>query len=208
LKKANRNGQAFSGFLEHPITFLPHVFSPLFALLGTHNISSSTYRFSSGVETDGLGYDMKRKPAWTDRILHLIGRSVSLQQLSYTGYPHITMSDHRPVGADFLLDVDVYDKEAHDGACKKLYKELAGMEDYPTRVLKLDRTSVDMGPVAYQKTTSQVLTLTNIGADSDVCPAWLHIEPMQASSLLVPLTIGTNDVARLFCSLENRFMLQ
>jgi hypothetical protein len=31
---------------------------------------------------------------------------VEVQQLSYTSHPQITMSDHRPVSADFTVDVN------------------------------------------------------------------------------------------------------
>ncbi|KNZ81328.1 Inositol polyphosphate 5-phosphatase OCRL-1 [Termitomyces sp. J132] len=196
LKKASRSKKAFYGFLEHPITHLP------------------TYRFSPGIETDALGYDTKRKPAWTDRILHMAGRNASVRQFSYTCHPQITMSDHKPVAADFSLDVDVYDQNSYSDIYRKLFKSLARMEDYPNRVIKLDTTSVDMGFVSYKRSTSQKLNLTNSGQVRSICasmmaeltafviqspcayrfvphapdtaahPEWLYIEPMQA--ILLP----------------------
>ncbi|KAH0578595.1 hypothetical protein H2248_003736 [Termitomyces sp. 'cryptogamus'] len=178
LKKASRSKKAFYGFLEHPITHLP------------------TYRFSPGIETDALGYDTKRKPAWTDRILHMAGRNASVRQFSYTCHPQITMSDHKPVAADFSLDVDVYDQNSYSDIYRKLFKSLARMEDYPNRVIKLDTTSVDMGFVSYKRSTSQKLNLTNSGQspcayrfvphapDTAAHPEWLYIEPMQA--ILLP----------------------
>lgn len=50
-------------------------------------------------------FRFRRKPAWTDRILHLPSPSVSVQQLSYSGHPLVAMSDHRPVSADFSVQV-------------------------------------------------------------------------------------------------------
>lgn len=47
----------------------------------------------------------RRKPAWTDRILHMEPLGVRLEQLSYTCHPEITFSDHRPVAANFRLEV-------------------------------------------------------------------------------------------------------
>jgi phosphatidylinositol-bisphosphatase len=47
----------------------------------------------------------RRKPAWTDRILHVNSKAASVEQLSYQGHPGITMSDHRPVSADFVVSV-------------------------------------------------------------------------------------------------------
>ncbi|KAG6840962.1 hypothetical protein C0991_002944 [Blastosporella zonata] len=130
LKKAKHTGRAFTGFYEHPITHPP------------------TYRFSPDLETDSLGYDIKRKPAWTDRILHMAGKNVRMQQLSYTGHPQITMSDHRPVAADFVLGVDVYDKDVHSNTCRKLSRIVARMEDYSNKAIKLDKTSIDMGNIS------------------------------------------------------------
>jgi hypothetical protein len=47
----------------------------------------------------------RRKPAWTDRILHVHSKTVAIEQLSYQSHPGITMSDHRPVSADFIVSV-------------------------------------------------------------------------------------------------------
>ncbi|KAG6909315.1 hypothetical protein DXG01_001114 [Tephrocybe rancida] len=174
LKKASRDGRAFTGFTEHPITHLP------------------TYRFSPGLETDSLGYDTKRKPAWTDRILSMTGRNVRLRQLSYTGHTLITMSDHRPIAADFVLSVDMYDKDVHSETCRKLCRTAARMEGFSTRVVKLDTTSIDMGAISYNQMTTQTLSLQNTGKgpcafrfvplapDSAAHPEWLRVEPMQA----------------------------
>ena len=48
---------------------------------------------------------LRRKPAWTDRVLHKSSPFVSVSQRSYDAHPWITMSDHRPVSAEFLVDV-------------------------------------------------------------------------------------------------------
>ena len=48
---------------------------------------------------------LRRKPAWTDRILHKFSPFVPVSQRSYDAHPWITMSDHRPVSAEFLVDV-------------------------------------------------------------------------------------------------------
>lgn len=54
---------------------------------------------------DKLGYDLKRKPAWCDRILRMHAPTVDVVPLSYTSHPEITSSDHRPVSAEFELKV-------------------------------------------------------------------------------------------------------
>lgn len=74
---------------------------------------------------DSMGYDLKstqsvksftfisimfflrRKPGWTDRILHMHGATCQVHQLSYNSHPQIIMSDHRPVSADFTVNVSL-----------------------------------------------------------------------------------------------------
>ncbi|KAF5384264.1 hypothetical protein D9615_003431 [Tricholomella constricta] len=177
LKKAIRNGKAFIGFSEYPITHLP------------------TYRFNHSLLMDDLGYDIKRKPAWTDRILHMVAPTANVQQLSYTSHPHITMSDHRPVAADFVVDLNLYDKESHIANARKLYKIVDGVDLSERTIIKFDRTSVDMGKVTYGRAISRTIQLQNIGKvpcayrfvpldlSSDIHPEWLRIEPMQAMLL-------------------------
>lgn len=83
----------------------------------------STYRLALGVSKDRLGYDMKyvfskcilswmilnvlirRKPAWTDRVLYMAPPDVKVAQVAYRSHPEITMSDHLPVSADFDISV-------------------------------------------------------------------------------------------------------
>jgi len=50
---------------------------------------------------------MRRKPAWTDRILYMNGPSCQVTQQSYISYPFLTISDHQPVAGDFTVDVCV-----------------------------------------------------------------------------------------------------
>ncbi|KAI0305104.1 Endonuclease/exonuclease/phosphatase [Multifurca ochricompacta] len=88
LKGFIHYSKAFSGFEEYPISFLP------------------TYRFNVAEQTDTLGYDTKRKPAWTDRILHMSSPFVTVKQRSYEAHTSITMSDHRPISAEFSVNVN------------------------------------------------------------------------------------------------------
>ncbi|KAF8189152.1 hypothetical protein K438DRAFT_1593457, partial [Mycena galopus ATCC 62051] len=50
----------------------------------------------------------RRRPAWTDRLLFTSNDFAPVQQLSYTGHPQITQSDHRPVSAEFTIEVGKY----------------------------------------------------------------------------------------------------
>ncbi|KAF9011762.1 Endonuclease/exonuclease/phosphatase [Cyathus striatus] len=179
LKKAMINERAFSSFREFPISHAP------------------SYRFSPGLLTDKLGYDVKRKPAWTDRILNMPSAACQVHQRTYTSHPQITMSDHRPVAADFDVDVDYYDKDFHEAAVQKLYRLVGHMEDSHDRpIVKVDDTFVEFGKVFYGRPVSREIKIENAGktpcvfrfvpADTDIPihPDWLRIEPL--AGLLLP----------------------
>ena len=78
-----------------------------------------TFKFVEG----SSDYDLKRRPAWCDRILHRVqadkysGIKLSIQQLSYRSHPSYTLSDHKPVSAEFIYKVatDTHtDEELHE----------------------------------------------------------------------------------------------
>lgn len=56
-------------------------------------------------------YDMKRRPAWCDRILYkaksktIRDEQLELEQLSYKSHPNYSISDHKPVTSEFKLKV-------------------------------------------------------------------------------------------------------
>ncbi|XP_061509815.1 phosphatidylinositol 4,5-bisphosphate 5-phosphatase A isoform X8 [Anopheles gambiae] len=66
-----------------------------------------TFKFEHGSNE----YDMKRRPAWTDRILYAVNennyRNVRLtaEQTSYKSHPSYSISDHKPVTSEFTLKV-------------------------------------------------------------------------------------------------------
>ncbi|KAH9996233.1 Endonuclease/exonuclease/phosphatase [Russula vinacea] len=178
LKSCIRHSKAFPEFDEHPITFLP------------------TYRFAANTQSDAAGYDMKRKPAWTDRVLHKSSPFVPVRQRSYDAHPWITMSDHRPVSAEFLVDIPCIDSTALDLAANGLYKSFATFDpedsESPSGVplLKLDKSALDFGKVSYSTPVSHSLNIRNAGKvpaafrffprnhGSPIHPLWLKIEPM------------------------------
>ncbi|KAG2040787.1 Endonuclease/exonuclease/phosphatase [Suillus americanus] len=184
LKTAIASGKAFAEFSEHAITHMP------------------SYRYASNTSEDSLGYDRKRKPAWTDRILHMSAPSVSVTQRSYCSHPQITMSDHRPVSADFDLNVSVVDKQRREIAASKLYRELWSVEQSSkTPKIKLQPMTLDLGKVYYRRLTRQMLSIQNIpcvyrfvaaDAQQPICPQWLKIDPVVG--LLRPGELSTTTV--------------
>ncbi|KAJ7285002.1 DNase I-like protein [Mycena rebaudengoi] len=161
------NAKAFTIFSEGVITHLP------------------TYRFNAGLLKDDLGYDLKRRPAWTDRVLYVSNAFARIEQLSYA-------ADHRPVSADF---VDIFDELAAEATAEKLYKRLDGLEDAHEDTNA--RVNLKIMNPSYQKEVSQQVAIHNIGkvpcayrlvpiddSSSAVHPDWLKVEPM--SALLLP----------------------
>lgn len=59
-------------------------------------------------------YDMKRRPAWCDRILYkaktriLKNCSLHLEQVSYKSHPNYKLSDHKPVSSEFKIVVSIF----------------------------------------------------------------------------------------------------
>ncbi|KAJ7092810.1 DNase I-like protein [Mycena belliarum] len=183
LKTVMRAGKAFDMFDEGRITHLP------------------TYRFNAGLLQDDLGYDLKRRPAWTDRVLYAASDAARIEQLSYEGYPQITMSDHRPVSAEFVVEMDVLECAAAEAAARRLYAQLRGLEDAHedtnARInLKIMDPAVGMGSISYGKSASRRVGIKNVGkvpcayrlvpvdGEGAAHPDWLKVEPMTA--LILP----------------------
>ncbi|KAF8241111.1 DNase I-like protein [Tricholoma matsutake] len=198
LNKAMGAGKAFEGFIECSIGYPP------------------TYRFGDW-PSDGLSYDRKRKPAWTDRVLYMSAPSVGVRPVSYTSHPQITMSDHRPVSADFAVDIDCYEKRSYDATAQRLYWEVDYLEEYSERNnISLDNTTVNFSEISYKDPTSQTIQIQNNGkvpcafrfipADnsSDIHPDWLRIEPMtdlllpgEVMSITLTAYVDTNSASKL-----------
>ncbi|XP_015017193.2 inositol polyphosphate 5-phosphatase K [Drosophila mojavensis] len=65
-----------------------------------------TFKFKEGTSE----YDMKRRPAWTDRIMYAVqplnrqpGMQLAIEQCSYKSHPAYNISDHKPVTSDFTI---------------------------------------------------------------------------------------------------------
>ncbi|KAG2108377.1 DNase I-like protein [Suillus discolor] len=199
LKMAIASRKAFAGFSEHAITHMP------------------SYRYASNTSEDSLGYDRKRKPAWTDRILHMSAPSVPVTQRSYCSHPQITLSDHRPVSADFDLNVSIVDKQRREIAASKLYRELWGVEhSSKTPKIKLQPMKLDFGKIYYRRPIRQTLSIQNNGqipcvyrfvtadAEQPICPQWLKIDPVagllrpgESSTITVTVFVDNSSASRL-----------
>ncbi|EJD01693.1 DNase I-like protein [Fomitiporia mediterranea MF3/22] len=172
LTKARLGGKSFENFREGEIRHRP------------------SYRFSAGVATDPNGYDMKRRPAWTDRILYQVAPHVSLTQTNYDAHPELTMSDHKPVSAEFVITVQEADETVYYERMQELLAKVGDLtESDETPKMKIQLSEVQFWEVRHKRKTSQHLTLQNSGkipcafrfvSLSDGEPAfvpWLSAEP-------------------------------
>lgn len=73
-----------------------------------------TFKFEEGTSQ----YDLKRRPAWCDRILYSVnpGHTRSkvkphAEQISYMSHPTYSISDHKPVSSEFTIKVDTLVEE-------------------------------------------------------------------------------------------------
>ncbi|KAI0088373.1 Endonuclease/exonuclease/phosphatase [Irpex rosettiformis] len=178
LNTAMRTRSAFANFKEFPITHLP------------------SYRYGTGLLADSLGYDLKRKPAWTDRILHMCSYTAYVKQLGYRSHTEVTMSDHRPVSADLNLYVPVVDSAALDEHAHALWMGVANIEQpHMAPQLAVEPTIVEFGKIRYKHPDRKVVRVENTGkiastfrfisldSSGDTHPRWLRVEPVAA---LVP----------------------
>lgn len=89
LANAMCTGDAFSELVERHPQFPP------------------TFKFEPGTSN----YDMKRRPAWCDRILYknrpktYKEMTINIEQLSYKCHLSYVLSDHKPVTSEFQLKV-------------------------------------------------------------------------------------------------------
>ncbi|XP_062563541.1 phosphatidylinositol 4,5-bisphosphate 5-phosphatase A-like isoform X2 [Armigeres subalbatus] len=87
LSLVQREGRAFQKLKERLPQFPP------------------TFKFEHGTND----YDMKRRPAWTDRILYAIKENnyrnvkLTVEQTSYKSHPSYNISDHKPVTSEFTI---------------------------------------------------------------------------------------------------------
>jgi len=80
-------------------------------------------------------YNLKRRPAWCDRILHRVqsniypGITLSANQLSYQSHMDYMLSDHKPVSATFSYKVDAANRTFTD---EELHEMTHGAAPSPT----------------------------------------------------------------------------
>ncbi|VEN34936.1 unnamed protein product [Callosobruchus maculatus] len=124
LRAVMKKGEAFSELTEQDPDFPP------------------TFKFSVGTQF----YDHKRRPAWCDRILYRVNshnyENVTLKadQLSYKSHPSYTLSDHRPVTAEFVIKIPQQPQIVADKAGPSLPVSVDQVfSDFAERVVEFDK---------------------------------------------------------------------
>ena len=110
-------------------------------------------------------------------------QTTPVEQLSYQGHPSVTMSDHRPVSADFVVSVcrtdlrlipsqkfipstqcDLLDLSEYETTMKKLNRRVLYMEEQETPPkISLKPASIDFGAAGYLRSVTKTLEVKNIG---------------------------------------------
>lgn len=108
LSMAMCQGRAFSEMVERLPQFPP------------------TFKFV----VDSNKYDMKRRPAWCDRILYrarnkiIKNCSLHLEQISYKSHPSYMISDHKPVSSEFKINVSILFHRMNVVILKEYYRSV------------------------------------------------------------------------------------
>ncbi|KAF7440117.1 hypothetical protein PC9H_000461 [Pleurotus ostreatus] len=176
-----------------------------------------SYRYGSGM-TDELGYDLKRRPAWTDRILHLASPSVHVKQLNYQVHPTVTLSDHRPVSAEFIVPIDVLPESEYHESVRRLLRQVAptSPQEELRPIISVEDTSIHFGQIRYKQLASRTIRVKNTGKvpccwrfipitpNEAISPEWLRILPLnglllpsEVASINLEINIETKEAATL-----------
>ncbi|KDN36894.1 hypothetical protein RSAG8_10513, partial [Rhizoctonia solani AG-8 WAC10335] len=162
LKVQQHLGKAFGGMIEGPIKFKP------------------TYRCIIG-KKEGHYLDVKRRPAWTDRVLYLTARgkekTTRLVEDSYKSYPAISLmtTNLSPRTLSF--------RNLAETRMKQLIKKLGRLpleEDVPR--IRLSEDIIDFGAVRYLRPLVRELKIQNIG----IITAYWRIIPLENGGPLYP----------------------
>lgn len=104
LLKSMSTEEVFQGFREDLINFPP------------------TYKYCLG-KNEWDASDLKRKPAWCDRILWQERTQGTVSMVSYASHPRYLTSDHKPVSAEYNIDVETLQQDQEKRIVFKLETE-------------------------------------------------------------------------------------
>ncbi|KAF0685523.1 hypothetical protein As57867_022536, partial [Aphanomyces stellatus] len=146
LNQEREKGNVFQGFEEGPITFAP------------------TYKFQAGTSFYDRRPEKKvRAPAWCDRILWK-AQPDTVKLRHYGAAMELDMSDHKPVGAQFLIKVNYEVEEKKDAVQREICRELDKWEsDNKPKISISDNNLVHFDAVSYMVPQTKSLWIENTG---------------------------------------------
>jgi len=144
MKRAVREGAAFSGFEEGVVAWAP------------------TYKYDPGLDQYDTS-ELKRIPAWTDRIVWKAQDPTSVQNLLYTRC-EIIWSDHRPVKGLYRLSVKTVNKPQARRIKDSLYHAVKSMDpaevEAQIRIMREARGGAATGTMRISKLNPSVAAVT------------------------------------------------
>ena len=175
--------EVFTGFKEGPLKFAP-----------TYKLE----RHSDNYAVDENG-DMKRVPAYTDRILWRTGGGreggvTKLRLREYNSAKTVYSSDHRPVYAMFKMTFGVEDVRKKKNVEAKVNRELDSREANFRPSLQFSTSTIDFGDVFFNRECTRQLKVRNLGgvaatvivSPSREKPKWLVFDESKWRSFEIP----------------------
>lgn len=184
------SGEVFQGFEEQTLDFKP------------------TYKhaaFADEYEMNEEDKTLKRKPAWTDRVLwrdrvrstardvikditatdaDAGGKAGGMRASAYRRH-EIFMSDHRPVSATFDVDIDIINSTKRNKTVEDIHRNLRKRQNLLRPRLSLSPSMiVEFGKIAFDNPVDSPapIVIHNLGhvpihitIEKDSYPAWLHV---------------------------------
>ena len=141
LNKAHESYAILPEYLEGEILFLP------------------TFKFEIGSDD----YNLKRDPAWCDRVLY----KGDLRLTLYDSCNSVRFSDHKPVFAHFDFQLKRVDENKKSQAFNETLKEIDQEHHRGMPNLKLSCSVLDFGKVYYKVMSTKRFSVSNTG-DSDI----------------------------------------
>lgn len=155
FKRAQREQTAFVGFEEGPINWAP------------------TYKYDAGVDQYDSS-ELKRIPAWTDRIVWRAQEASAIQNLLYTRCEIMT-SDHRPVKGLYRLAVKTVNKIKARAIKDELYHVVKAMDpnevEAQIRSMRDSRGSAATGSMRISKLNPSVAAANAALSGTSISPA-------------------------------------
>lgn len=168
LNAQRQLGTAFSEFAEGPVNWPP------------------TYRFDVGTHTYDTS-EKRRRPSYTDRVLHWAASPAALEQLHYHSVGELTLSDHKPVYAVYRVQARQRRPKDYARVCAAVMRELDSLETTLQPMVELSTTELAFGEVRYGALAERLVTVRNTGK---VLVAWRFVVPPLAAPTGASASIG------------------